>query len=102
MKMMKAFSVSWPLALVAMGAFPGVACASVASDHPATGDNAESLLDILVAPVGIVTLSLITVAVCLGFFRRRNPKLFLKWHKRCGLSVLIAGAIHAGLVLITH
>ncbi len=55
----------------------------------------------LIVPMGVLTLSLVAVTVCLGFFRRVNPK-FLKWHKRIGPAALLAGAAHAIIVLLSH
>ena len=56
----------------------------------------------LIVPMGIATLSLVAVTVFLGLFRRWSPKLMLKWHKRSGVLALLAGAIHAALVLLAH
>ena len=56
----------------------------------------------LIRPMGIATLSLVAITVCLGLFRRKNPKLLLKWHKRLGPTALLAGAIHAVLVMLAH
>ena len=55
----------------------------------------------LIVPMGILTLTLVAVTVCLGFCRRVNPKL-LKWHKRIGPVALLAGAAHAIIVLLSH
>jgi len=56
----------------------------------------------LIKPMGIATLSLVAITVCLGLFRRKNPKLLLKWHKRLGPTALLVGAIHAVLVMLAH
>ncbi len=56
----------------------------------------------LIVPMGIATLSLIAVTVFLGLFRRWSPKLMFKWHKRTGVLALLAGAIHAALVLLLY
>ena len=91
-----------PLVVVAMGLLPGVAYASGDDGHSHADDGAGFALAGLVVPMGIATLALMTVTVCLGLFRRRNPGGLLKWHKRCGPAALIAGAIHALLVLLAH
>ncbi len=60
------------------------------------------ILSKLIVPMGIVTLSLVAVTIFLSIFRRINVSLMMKWHKRTGIAVLIAGVIHAILVLIAH
>ena len=55
----------------------------------------------MIMPMGVLTLSLVAVTVCLGFFRKVNPNL-LKWHKRIGPTALLVGAVHAILVLMSH
>ena len=55
-----------------------------------------------VEPMGITTLSLLVLTVVVGLFRRRQPKLLLKWHKRLGIITLVSALIHAALVLIAH
>ena len=65
--------------------------------------DARILLAQLIEPMGILTLSLVALTVALGVFRRRwRPRLMLKIHKRCGVSALVAGAVHAALVLFLH
>ena len=56
----------------------------------------------LIVPMGIATLSLVAITVFLGLFRRLKPRLMLKWHKRTGVLALLAGTIHAVLVLVAH
>jgi hypothetical protein len=56
----------------------------------------------LIVPMGIVTLSLVALTVCLGVMRRLKPRPLLKIHKTCGVCALISGAIHAILVLALH
>ena len=56
----------------------------------------------LIKPVGITTLSLLVLTVLSGLFRRKRPKLLLKWHKRLAIITLISAFTHAILVLIAH
>lgn len=56
----------------------------------------------LIVPMGIVTLSLVALTVCLGVMRRLKPRPLLKIHKTCGVCALISGATHAILVLASH
>ena len=56
----------------------------------------------LIAPMGIATLCLVALTVALGLFRRLSPRVMLTWHKRVGPLALLAGAIHALLVLLVH
>ena len=56
----------------------------------------------LVKPMGITSLVLIILTVSAALLRRKKPKLLLKWHKRLGITTLIAALIHAILVLLTH
>ena len=68
-------------------------------EHPAAGPSAARLIE----PMGILTLSLVAATVCLGLLRRvrrLKPRLLLRFHKTCGVSALVAGAIHAALVLV--
>lgn len=70
-------------------------------EHASGGPSAASMI----APMGIVTLLLVALTVCLGLLRRvrrLKPRLLLKLHKTCGVSALVAGAIHATLVLVAH
>jgi hypothetical protein len=53
-------------------------------------------------PMGIAAISLLILTGLMGIFRRRKPKLLLKWHKRLGITTLIVAIIHALLVLFTH
>lgn len=61
-----------------------------------------SILPNLIAPMGIITLSLVAITVFLSVFRRINARLMMKWHKRTGITALITGVIHLILVLIAH
>ena len=56
----------------------------------------------LVEPMGIVTFVLLATTVGLGLFRRVNPGLLLRWHKRLGPLTLVAAAIHLALVVLSH
>ena len=70
-------------------------------EHAAGGFSAASMI----APMGVVTLSLVALTVCLGLLRRvrrLKPRVLLRLHKTCGVSALAAGAIHATLVLVAH
>lgn len=62
----------------------------------------ESILNRMIVPMGITTLSLIIVTVFLSVFRRLNLRFMMKWHKRIGIATLLSGAIHAILVQIAH
>lgn len=59
------------------------------------------LIDLIV-PLGITTLTLVSLTVILGLSRRLKPRPILKVHKLCGLLALLAGATHATLVLWLH
>ena len=79
--------------------------ALAAADGHAAHDHADTrmLLAKLIKPMGFLTLSLVAVTVALGVLRRRwQPRLMLKIHKTCGVSVLVAGAVHAALVAFLH
>lgn len=68
---------------------------------PAAGFSAVRLIE----PMGALTLSLVAATVCLGLLRRvrrLKPPLLLRVHKTCGVSALVAGAVHAALVLVAH
>ena len=70
-------------------------------EHAAGGFSAVRMI----VPMGFVTLSLVALTVCLGLLRRvrrLKPRLLLKLHKTCGVSALVAGAIHATLALVAH
>ncbi|MCK5118396.1 MAG: hypothetical protein KAJ05_01170 [Candidatus Latescibacteria bacterium] len=54
-----------------------------------------SLYD-LVVPLGIVTYSLILFGVLTG---TRVIKVKLKWHKRTGITILVAATLHAAAIL---
>ena len=59
----------------------------------------------LIVPMGVLTLSLVALTVCLGLLRRvrrLRPRLLLKLHKIAGICALGSGAIHATLVLLIH
>lgn len=79
--------------------FGGVA-AHAAHDH---GDSGPGLtLPGLIKPAGIATLSCLILTVAAGLWRRKKPKLLLKWHKRLGIATLVLALIHLFLVLIAH
>lgn len=72
-------------------------------NHQHSDDGSLELrLAKFIKPMGILTLSLLAITVLSGILRRKNPKLLLKWHKRCGITALITASIHAILVLIAH
>ncbi len=50
----------------------------------------------LVVPLGIITYALILFGVLTG---TRVIKAKLKWHKRTGITILIAATLHAVLVI---
>lgn len=50
----------------------------------------------LVVPLGIVTYSLILFGVLTG---TRVIKVKLKWHKRTGITILVAATLHAAAIL---
>ena len=52
-----------------------------------------------IKPTGILTISLLAVTLLVGFYRKKNPKLLLKWHKRLGVITAISALIHASLIL---
>ena len=57
----------------------------------------------LIKPMGILTLLLVAATVALGVLRRLwKPGLMLKIHKICGVWALVAGAVHAALVVFLH
>ncbi len=56
----------------------------------------------LIKPMGIITLSLLTLTVMAGLFRRKRPKFLLGWHKRLGITTLVSAIIHLILVLTAH
>ena len=56
------------------------------------------LIDLIV-PLGITTLTLVSLTVLLGLSRRLKPRTILKVHKLCGLLALLAGATVATLML---
>ncbi|MHC4213464.1 MAG: YHS domain-containing protein [Planctomycetota bacterium] len=70
--------------------------------HDHHGHSMQLTLSKFVKPVGINTLTLIILTVLAALFRRKNPKLLLKWHKRLGVAALVFALVHATLVLITH
>jgi len=56
----------------------------------------------LVEPFGVATLSLLSITFCLGYFMKKKPKLFLKWHRRLAYVTIVVAFCHATLVLIAH
>ncbi|HEW79718.1 MAG TPA: hypothetical protein ENH34_07140 [Phycisphaerales bacterium] len=62
----------------------------------------ELTLAKFIKPMGIITLSLLTLTVMAGLFRRKMPKFLLGWHKRLGITTLASAIIHLILVLIAH
>ena len=85
--------------------FPSAAADGHAENGHANHDYADTrgFLAQLIKPMGILTLSLVAVTVALGVLRRRwKPRLMLKIHKICGVWALVAGAVHAALVVFLH
>ena len=85
-----------------LGRLPQFGGTAAAGGEHVEHNHGGFLMAALIRPMGIATLSLVAITVCLGLFRRRNPKLLLKWHKRLGPTALLAGAIHAVLVMLAH
>ena len=52
-----------------------------------------------VKPTGILTISLLMTTLLVGFYRKKNPKFLLKWHKRLGVITAISALVHASLIL---
>ena len=93
------------LTVLSLAVLPRVVHADGSAERPHADNDAGfdlGRLVGLVVPMGIATLTLMTVTVCLGLFRRLNPRALLKWHKRFGPASFISGALHALLVLLTH
>lgn len=74
----------------------------LADAHAADHEHAEFNAAALVKPMGITTLSLLVVTACLGFFRKKSPRILLAWHKRIAVLTIISAACHATLVFLTH
>lgn len=53
----------------------------------------------LVVPLGIMTYALILFAVLTG---TRVIRVKLKWHKRTGITILIAATLHAAAVIYSR
>jgi len=71
--------------------------------HADAGGHAGGIaLGWLVKPLGIATLVLLLLTASAGLFRRKNPGLLLKWHKRLALATVLAALCHATLVLLFH
>ena len=84
------------LAITGLIFFPAVAFGHDGHEHEAFA------LGWLIVPMGITTLSLIAVTVALALFKRIKPRIFLMWHKRLGILTVIAGVIHATLVILSE
>ncbi len=82
------------VAAPAMAVIAGVASAPVVH-------QTESLLEELVAPLGIVTLALVAGTVSLGVFRRIKPKVMFQWHKIIAFAALIAALVHATMAILS-
>ena len=67
-------------------------------NHEHAQFNAAALAE----PMGITTLLLLAVTACLGFFRKKSPRILLAWHKRLAVLTIIAAVCHATLVFLTH
>ncbi|MFH1549339.1 MAG: YHS domain-containing protein [Planctomycetota bacterium] len=56
----------------------------------------------LVKPLGITTLSLLAITVCLGFLTRKNFQLLFKWHRLSAILTFISALCHAILVFLAQ
>lgn len=67
-------------------------------------DHHEHRLELgrLIKPMGITTFSLLVLTAAGRLFRKKVPKVLVRWHKRLGIITLISASIHATLVLIIH
>jgi YHS domain-containing protein len=75
---------------------------ALADAHAADHEHAEFNAAALVEPMGITTLSLLAVTACLGFFRKKSPRILLAWHKRLAVITIISAACHTTLVFLSH
>jgi len=86
--------------------FAGVAGGGMAHEHADHEHAGGAYPARLVVPMGVVTLSLVSIAVGLGAFWKRlkvlKPRTALRLHKIVGASALVSGAIHATLVLLAN
>ena len=52
-----------------------------------------------VKPTGILTILLLMITLLVGFYRKKNPKFLLRWHKTIGVITAISALTHASLIL---
>lgn len=77
------------------------ACLADAGAGTHAGFQARSLIK----PLGIATLSLIALTICLARLRRvrrLNTRLVMRLHKASGVCTLCVGIIHATIIFVFH
>ncbi len=71
-----------------------------------TGEDHEHengfALNSIVEPLGITTLSLLIVTICLGVLTRKNFQLLFKWHRLLAILTLVSALCHGILVFLAH
>ena len=71
-----------------------------ASEQSAASDVSSNML--IIATLGVITLTLLTTTFILGRLMPKNrPKLFL-WHRRAAFLTIVAGIVHLASVLFLH
>lgn len=80
----------------------GPAAANVSGHGHSLAPSTGLALYKLIKPVGILTLLSLVTTVLMGVFRRKNPKLLFKWHKRMGVTTLLLALVHVVLIVIAH
>jgi YHS domain-containing protein len=56
----------------------------------------------LIEPLGLTTLSLLSVTFCLGFFMKKKPRVMFTWHRRLACVTIVVALCHATLVMLSH
>jgi hypothetical protein len=86
---------------------PDVEQAQDANDPNSSGDDADDAEDEGEAGMarfgqstGILTLALLLATVCLAAFQRMRPGVLRDWHKITGCLALLAGIMHALIMLL--
>ena len=82
----------------------GTGVAGAHDDNHGRGSASLSLAG-LIAPTGIITLSLVAVTVLLALLRRVRrfkARVVMRIHKAAGVSALISGILHASLIVFFH
>ena len=96
---MKSYILLTLLAFIFLvAALGGIALANEAG-HEHDHDGPFSLVS-LVRPLGIATLSLVSVTFLTGLFRRKLGRRFLKLHLPLAIVSVILGFTHGILVLV--